>query len=110
MISYLIFCTLRRQPNSTLSPYTTLFRSHPRRLGQPGHRLRRLAGTLAAARRGSGHVSARVEPAEIGRASCRERRWMWVEDGRFKRRKGRHAAANGREVGENEWRAQNSRE
>src|SRR6266496_5536712 len=44
------FLMIRRPPRSTLFPYTTLFRSHPRRPRGGGHRLDRAHARRSAAR------------------------------------------------------------
>src|SRR5215203_7532448 len=36
LYSVVFFLMIRRPPRSTLFPYTTLFRSHPREAGRPG--------------------------------------------------------------------------
>src|SRR5438309_8709979 len=46
--SYFFFLVVRRPPRSTLFPYTTLFRSHPRRVRESRRMSRRTTGTCTA--------------------------------------------------------------
>src|SRR5690242_20817106 len=67
------FLTIRPPPRSTLFPYTTLFRSQPRRMpGDPAQGARPLrSGHAGAARapRSAGETRSRRPQAQIGRAT-----------------------------------------
>src|SRR5438067_12280995 len=87
-MSYCLYLIIRLTPSSTLFPYTTLFRSSWCCAAWRGGRTLSSAGVLHSAD-SSGELCGPVIDAlravtadarsqgQIGRASCRERGWMW---------------------------------